>query len=61
MSIVKRKIKLAGYTQDQFADMLKISRAYLSTIVNKKATPSPPLAKKIAELLGTTIEELNFF
>ena len=50
-----------GYKQGDFAKLCGISREYLCTIENGKAkNPSIPLMKKIAELLGTTPQDLFF-
>ena len=47
-----------GHTLRSFAKDSNISLSYLSLIVNKKAEPSPKMAKKIADNLNVDMEEL---
>ncbi len=61
MTKLKRLIKQSGLSQGEVAELLGITETYLSMLVNGKRKPSGPLAAEIASLLGTTIEELNFF
>ena len=50
-----------GYTQKDFAALCGITTRYLQYLENGKAkNPSIDLMKKIAELLGTTPQELFF-
>lgn len=61
---VRRKLiaarKKAKLTQEQLADAAKISRAYLSNIEKGKHTPSLEVAKKIADSLNETIDNIFF-
>lgn len=41
-----------GYSQQQMAQEVKISQQYYSFIENSKRGLLPPLAKKIADVLG---------
>ena len=50
-----------GHTLRSFAKDSNISLSYLSLIVNKKAKPSPKIAKKIADNLNVDMEELFIY
>lgn len=52
--------KRAKLTQEQLAYKVEISRAYLSNIEKGKHTPSLDVAKKIADTLNTTIDDIFF-
>lgn len=50
-----------GFKQGEFAEMVGISRYYLSALERGKATnPSIPVMKKISILLETPVQELFF-
>lgn len=53
---IKELIKSKGYTQQQFADILGISRERMNIIVNGK--PSYPTMESIARELGVNMWEL---
>ncbi len=53
---IKELIKKKGYTQQELADKLGISRVGLTQLVNGK--PSYPTLEKIAEALGVEMWEL---
>lgn len=53
---IKELIKEMGYTQQELADKLGISRVGLTQLVNGK--PSYPTLEKIAEALGVEMWEL---
>lgn len=53
---VKELIKEKGYTQQEFADKLGMSRVGLSQIINGK--PSYQTMEKLAEALGVELVEL---
>ncbi|MFR9576656.1 MAG: helix-turn-helix transcriptional regulator [Rikenellaceae bacterium] len=53
---IKELIKEKGYTQQEFADKLGMSRVGLSQIINGK--PSYQTMEKLAEALGVEIVEL---
>ena len=47
-----------GLTQGQLADMCVVSRKTINTVENGIFVPSTPLALKLAEALGVTVERL---
>ena len=47
-----------GWTQQDLADKLDVSRQTINAIENKKYDPSLPLAFQIANLFGLKIEEI---
>jgi putative transcriptional regulator len=47
-----------GWSQADLAEKLDVSRQTVNAIETEKYDPSLPLAFKIAELFGTTIEEI---
>jgi len=57
-----RKIKklrvVQGLTQKKLAERVCISRANLTNIENGRRTPSMKTARKLANALGCTIDEL---
>ncbi|HDK7140039.1 TPA: helix-turn-helix transcriptional regulator [Clostridium botulinum] len=58
---IKFKRMEKGFTQQELADKVRISRYYLSAIERDKAkNPSITVMKKIAELLETPVQELFF-
>ncbi|MGB9662428.1 MAG: helix-turn-helix transcriptional regulator [Moorellaceae bacterium] len=56
--IALRKEK--GLTQQQVADMLGITRSFYGMIETGDRNPTLDLAKRIAEIFGTGIEDLFF-
>lgn len=50
-----------GYTQKKLAEVLNISHQWLNFIENRKGSPSPELAKQIANLLSEDFESLFYF
>ena len=62
MFSTKSKLKLArerkGLTQEELANKINISRAYLSHIESGNHGPSLKVAVKIAKELGMKVEEL---
>ncbi len=50
--------KAAGYTQDEFADLARIARSYMSGIENGKRAPSIVVVDKIAKALSVPIPQL---
>lgn len=50
-----------GHTLRSFSKSSGISLSYLSLIVNNKATPSPKMAKRIADNLNVGIEDIFEF
>lgn len=55
---VKALRKAAGYTQDEFADLARVARSYMSGIENGKRAPSIVVAAKIAEALSVPLPRL---
>ena len=53
---IKELIREKGYTQQQFADKLGLTRERLNAIVNGK--PSYPNLERLAEALGVEMWEL---
>lgn len=49
-----------GMSQIQLAESLGVSKDYINMIENSRRTPGLSLAKKIADLFGTTVEDLFF-
>jgi transcriptional regulator with XRE-family HTH domain len=50
----------AGYrTQEDLAQALGISRNWMSTLLNGRATPTTDQLVMLARLLGTTIDEIT--
>lgn len=50
-----------GYSLRSFSEEHKISLSYLSAILNYKATPSPKMAKRIADALNVEIKDIFEF
>jgi putative transcriptional regulator len=55
---IKHQRAERGLTQQQFADALGVSRQTVISIESGKYDPSLPLAFKIAQFLGTRIEDI---
>lgn len=58
--IMKDKRKTKNLTQIQLARKVNVTKDYISMIERGIKTPSTPLAKKLADILDTTIDELFF-
>lgn len=59
MATVLRRIRiLTGKTQEQFADILDVSRSYYSLIECGRLIPSCNVSRKIESALGISIKEL---
>lgn len=48
------------WTQEQFGDLLEVSRQTINSIENGRFDPSLTLALKIAKLLEKSVEEIFF-
>lgn len=48
--------KRLGMSQEDLAQLVGVSRPYLSDIENRKYSPSGPLLLKIAKALGENVE-----
>lgn len=57
---LRKKINLNGYSIADYASFLGISRGYLYNIIGNKRTPSPSLARKIANGLGLQLKDIFF-
>lgn len=56
---LKRLIKLKGYSQTTFAQLLEVSKSHLYMVTNGKVAVGADLARKITKKLGRKeIEEL---
>ncbi|MBJ7884466.1 helix-turn-helix transcriptional regulator [Bacillaceae bacterium HSR45] len=58
---LKRAMFLQGYNISELASELGVGVSYLSQILNNKKTPSPKLAKNIADTLGVKIKDIFDF
>lgn len=58
---LKKAMFLKGLNLSDLAIKTEVSTTYLSQIINGKKTPSPKLAKKIANVLDLDIEDLFEF
>ncbi|SFB41910.1 helix-turn-helix transcriptional regulator [Clostridium frigidicarnis] len=59
---MKNNIKILrkelGYTQEQLAENLNVTRQTINAIENEKYSPTLELAIKLARILNTTVDEL---
>ena len=55
---VQRLRKAAGLTQEELAEKVEVSRAYIGYIEQARNTPSIELLEKIARALRVDIKEL---
>lgn len=60
-SFLKKAMFLKGYNLSDLSKELGIGLSYLSSIIHGKKTPSPKLAKKIADVLDVDIEDIFEF
>lgn len=60
-NLVEQKRKEKGFTQQQLAAALGVSRQTIISLENGKYNPSILLAHSIAKLFGTSIEEIFIF
>lgn len=56
---IKQVRKLAGLTQDEFSDKVKVSRNYIFLIEKGERVPSDRLLEDIAEIFGVNLEWLR--
>ena len=59
--IVRRDILKRGMNMRQFAEKINVTQHYWSNIMNRKRFPSAAVAKRIADELGKTIQEVFDF
>ena len=55
---IKTKMQEKGLTQRQMAELVGVSQAYISYIVNRQRTPSLRIALKIARVLDCPVDVL---
>lgn len=59
---MKNNIKILrkelGYTQEQLAGSLNVTRQTINAIENEKYSPTLELAIKLSRILNTTVDEL---
>ncbi|KFE41948.1 helix-turn-helix transcriptional regulator [Staphylococcus agnetis] len=55
---LKKAMFIKGLNLSTLAIKAEVSSTYLSQIINGKKTPSPKLAKKIADALDVEIEDV---
>jgi len=55
---VQKRRKLMGLTQEDLAEKVNVSRAYIGYIEQARNTPSIELLEKIARVLRVNIKEL---
>lgn len=60
-NLVEQKRKEMGYTQQQLATALGVSRQTIISLENGKYNPSILLAHSIAKLFGSSIEDIFIF
>ena len=58
---LQKYMYLKGYNLSNLSNELDIGVSYLSSIVNGKKTPSPKLAKNIANALDVEIKDIFYF
>ena len=58
---VRRDILKRGMNMRQFAEKINVTQHYWSNIMNRKRFPSAAVAKRIADELGKTIQEVFDF
>jgi putative transcriptional regulator len=58
INLVKEFRVRKGYTQEELADVLGVSRQSINAIERGRYTPSLPLALKFARAFSCSIEEL---
>jgi putative transcriptional regulator len=47
-------------TQAELGRKIGVKRSYINRIINRKITPTVPLALRIAKALGSTVEEVFY-
>lgn len=55
---IKEVAKIQGVKTSCMAKTIGISRSFMYDLINERCTPSVDIAKKIAKILNTPIEEL---
>lgn len=56
----RKMLLINGYSQRSFAMKIEVSSPYITQIVNGERYPSAKTAKKIADGLGVTFEDIFF-
>ncbi|GIM47584.1 hypothetical protein DNHGIG_31330 [Collibacillus ludicampi] len=57
--LIQRRLEL-NMNHEQVAELAKITRAYYSNIEAGRKTPSMRVAKRIADALQTTVDQIFF-
>ncbi|WP_277587336.1 helix-turn-helix transcriptional regulator [Psychrobacillus antarcticus] len=57
---IQSRIALQGDTLKSFSVKVDVTNQYLSTVIRGKSNPSPLLAKRIAENLNLSINDIFF-
>jgi len=55
---IQKVRKMAGLTQEELAEKVNVSRAYIGYIEQARNTPSLELLEKIAKILRTDLKDL---
>lgn len=55
---IQKMRKMAGLTQEELAEKVNVSRAYIGYIEQARNTPSLELLEKIARILRTDLKDL---
>lgn len=58
-AILSRKIKLKGYRQVDFARLVGTTQTHICALLAGRRNASPPLMKRMAEILECKIEDLE--
>ncbi len=58
VNTLRRRRESRGWSQGRLADEVGVSRQTINAIENGRFDPSLPLAIRLAQLFGTTVEEL---
>ncbi|MDT3924700.1 helix-turn-helix domain-containing protein [Staphylococcus saprophyticus] len=60
-SAIKQRMFVLGLNLTDFSKTINVGASYLSQIINGKKSPSPKLAKKMAEVLEVDITDIFIF
>ncbi|CCI58494.1 helix-turn-helix transcriptional regulator [Staphylococcus equorum] len=60
-SAIKQRMFVLGLNLTDFSKTINVGVSYLSQIINGKKSPSPKLAKKMAEVLEVDITDIFIF
>ena len=57
LKIIRAKYR---YSQEQFAELLEVSRGMINSYENSRADPSTDFLVKLANLTGLSVDQLNY-